>query len=57
MQRGFMVRLCRHPQQTFAEAPVRDDGFGLSDASEYYAVLATAENFGCVLHEPVENSA
>ena len=51
MARGFEVRLCGHPSQTFCEAPVERDGFGLADGSEYMAVLATAEDFGCVRHE------
>ena len=51
MQRGFEVRICRQPTQTLAEAPIERNGFGLTDASQYYAVLATAEDFGCVRHE------
>lgn len=51
MQRGFEVKLCKHPAQTFAEAPVESNGFGLVDGSEYFACLATSENFGCVRHE------
>ncbi len=42
---------CKHPAQTFAEPPIEDNGFGLADASEFFACLATAENFGCVRHE------
>lgn len=51
MDRGFEVRLCKMPTQTFAESPVERNGFGLADASRYFAVLATAEDFGCVRHE------
>lgn len=51
MQRGFEVRLCKHPEMTRFEAPLSRDGFGLTDASRYYACLATAEDFGCVRHE------
>lgn len=51
MKRGFEVRICKHPAQTFAEPPIEDNGFGLADASEFFACLATAENFGCVRHE------
>lgn len=52
MERGFEVRACRQPTQTFAESPIERNGFGMVDASEYYAVLVTAEDFGCVRHEP-----
>lgn len=51
MDRGFEVRICRHPAQTFCETPVERNGFGLTDGSEYMAALATAEDFGCVRHE------
>lgn len=51
MVRGFDVRICKQPTQTFAETPVERNGFGLTDASQYYAVLVTAEDFGCVRHE------
>jgi hypothetical protein len=51
MQRGFEVRLCKQPSQTFCEAPVERNGFGLTDGSSYLAALATAEDFGCVRHE------
>jgi hypothetical protein len=50
MLRGFEVRKCEHPSQTFAESPIEDNGFGLVDGSEYFACLVTAENFGCVRH-------
>lgn len=48
---GFEVRVCCHPLGVFHESPVDRRGFALTDASLYYAVLATAEDFGCVLHE------
>ena len=51
MERGFDCKICKMPTQTFAEAPVERNGFGMVDASEYYAVLVTAEDFGCVRHE------
>lgn len=51
MDRGFEVRICEMPTQTFCEAPVERNGFGLADGSTYLAVLATAEDFGCVRHE------
>lgn len=49
--RGFETRICRHPSQAYFEAPVRADCFALTDASQFFASLATGENFGCVLHE------
>lgn len=51
MERGFECRVCYMPTQTFAEAPIERNGFGMTDASEYYAVLVTADDFGCVGHE------
>jgi hypothetical protein len=47
----FEVRICKMPTQTRFEPPTESDGFALSDASEYYAVFATGENFGCVRHK------
>lgn len=52
MAMPFEVRLCRHPALTFCERPVERNGFGVADGSEYMAVFATAEDFGCVRHEP-----
>lgn len=51
MNRGFAVRICKQPTQTFCEAPVESNGFALADGSDYFAVLATAEDFGCVRWE------
>ena len=51
MKLEFEVRVCKMPTQTFCETPVERNGFGLSDASLYRAVLATAEEFGCIRHE------
>lgn len=51
MDRGFLVAECTMPTQTFYEAPVERDGFGLTDGSEYFAALCTAEDFGCVKWE------
>ena len=51
MERGYGCKVCKMPTQTFAEAPVERNGFGMVDASQYYAVLVTAEDFGCVRHE------
>lgn len=57
MVRGFEVRICQHPAQTMFEAPIEPNGFGVTDGSEYMAVLATAEEFGCVRHEAVTGKA
>ena len=57
MKRGFEVRLCKQPTQTFCEAPVERNGFALADGSEYMAMLATAEDFGCVRHEAATTAA
>ena len=54
MERGFEVRICKHPLQTRFEAPVECNGFGVTDGSEYFAALATAEDFGCVRHSEFE---
>lgn len=51
MNRGFETRLCRHPAQARFEAPVERNGFAITDGSQYFAALATAEDFGCVRHE------
>lgn len=56
-QRGFEVRICKQPTQTFCESPIERDGFGLTDGSVYMAVLATAEDFGCVRWEPIAEGA
>ena len=53
MQRGFETRQCKHPSQAFHEAPVQPNSFALTDASDYFACLATGEDFGCILHDPV----
>lgn len=52
MQFKYEVRICKMPSQTFCERPMEANGFGLADASMYFAVLATGEEFGCVRHEP-----
>lgn len=51
MDRGFKCKICKMPTQTFCESPVENNGFGLADGSLYYAILVTAEDFGCVRHE------
>lgn len=48
---SFTVKICKHPNQGFCETPAGDNLFSLQDGSNYRALLATAENFGCVLHE------
>ena len=50
MNRIFESRMCKMPTQAFCESPVEKDGFALADGSQYMAVLATAEDFGCVKH-------
>lgn len=50
---GFLVRNCEHPKVVFYERP-QHDGATVCDGSEYDAHLLTAEDFGCVLHEPSE---
>lgn len=54
MTMPFEVRQCLHPQLGFCERPVERDGFALADGSEWVARLYTAEDFGCVRHEPAE---
>ncbi len=54
MERGFEVRMCTMPTQTFCETPIERDSFGLTDGSEYMACLVTAEAFGCVRHTRLE---
>jgi hypothetical protein len=51
MSLGFEVRECTHPSKTFHEPPTERNGFALTDASQYFAALCTAEDFGCVRHE------
>lgn len=50
MERGFASKVCKLPTQTFGEAPVERNGFALVDGSRFYAVLVTAEDFGCLRH-------
>lgn len=56
MARGFEIRECVHPAKTFHESPVERDGFGITDASNYFAALVTAEDFGCIRHEPDQDT-
>jgi hypothetical protein len=51
MDRGFIVKVCGCPSQSFCEPPNQRNGFALADGSDYMAILVTAEDFGCVLHE------
>lgn len=48
---GYAVRECSHPKVLFFQRP-EIDGATVCDGSEYAACLLTAEQFGCVLHEP-----
>jgi hypothetical protein len=48
------ARVCMQPTQTRFERPVESNGFGLTDASTYYAALVTGEDFGCVQYESGE---
>lgn len=50
----FEVRICEHPSKRFCDRPLEKNGFALADASDYFACLVTAEDFGCVRHEPKE---
>lgn len=52
MEFGFDVRRCQHPSLLFCERPLESNGFAVRDGSEYFAALYTAEDFGCVRHEP-----
>lgn len=54
MQMPYAAKQCGLPSQGRFEYPSEKDGFALSDASEYYAVLVTAEDFGCVRHLPID---
>jgi len=44
----YEVGICRYPKQTFCKFPEERDGFGLADGEDYIALMATAEDFGCV---------
>lgn len=54
MKLPFEVRQCKQPDQTFCERPLNPDNFALADGSNYRANLYTAEDFGCVLHQPTK---
>lgn len=56
MKRGFETRICNQPEQSFCESPVASNAFALADGSNYFATLATGEDFGCVRHEAVAPS-
>lgn len=57
MDRTFETRTCTHPSQARFEAPVAANSFALTDASNFYAVLATGEDFGCRLHQALEGAS
>jgi hypothetical protein len=48
MRIGFEVRECTHPSKGFHATPTERDGFAITDASNYFAALCTAEEYGCV---------
>jgi hypothetical protein len=55
MEMTFLVRDCQHPALVMFERTCEKNGFGLTDASQFFARLSTAENFGCVRHESKAN--
>ena len=57
MEMPFQVRFCTSPKITFYERPVESNGATVCDGSNYDADLITAEDFGCVLWEPIEGDA
>lgn len=56
MEIDFGVRECANPKLMFCERPLERNGFAVADGSNYMANLYTAEDFGCVLHEPREDA-
>lgn len=54
---GHAVRYCTSPKIVFYEYPPHSDGAVVFDGSEYFAKLGTAQDFGCVLHEPISLAA
>ena len=55
MPTTFEVKQCKHPGLLFCERPLESNGFAVVDGSQYFAALATAEDFGCVRYEPTTN--
>ncbi len=51
MEMPFEVRQCTSPALVFRERTCESNGFSITDASDYFAILCTAEDFGCVRHE------
>lgn len=49
----FEVKECTHPGLVRFERTVEINGFCMTDGSDYKACLFTAEEFGCVRHEPI----
>lgn len=49
---GHLIRYCGNPKILFYQRPTID-GAAVVDGSEYAAALITAEEFGCVLHEEI----
>lgn len=54
MAMPFQVKTCLHPALLFCERPLERNGFAVSDGSGYMAYFMTAEDFGCVRHEPTD---
>lgn len=52
----FDVRECMHPSLVKFERPVEQNGFGVTDGSNYQARLCTGPDFGCVRHELLTES-
>ena len=55
MDMPFLVKECGNPKLHRFERTTERDGFCITDGSEYLALLATAEDFGCVKHEAKES--
>lgn len=50
----FEVRECTHPALVRFERTSEENGFGVTDASNYKARLCTGPDFGCVRHESAQ---
>lgn len=44
----FEVRYCKSPKLIQFERPIEKDGASCIDGSDYMALLATAEDYGCI---------
>ena len=54
MDMPFLVKECGNPKLHRFERTTEKDGFCITDGSNYLALLATAEEFGCIKHEGKE---